>query len=135
MRTNLEIILGEWGRWQVAQDDSHQGYPSHAAFTCLKVDGVRRRSDPYAPLLDDDVRRLNGAILRLHPQYRSVVLAHYKWPGPVKIKLDRLGLSRTGYFDTLKFCHMQLSHEMGGRYIKGYDDKSSGLIEALSGQI
>lgn len=131
MRTNLEIILGEWGRWQVAQGDVRLDYPSEAAHIRVRVDGPGRRRDPLAA--EEDVRRIDGAILRLHPQYRSVMLAHYKWPGPVKIKLDRLGLSRTGYFDTLKFCHMQLAHEMGGRYLKGYDTKSSGLVEALSG--
>jgi hypothetical protein len=132
MRTNLEILLGDWGRWKVIQDDEACGLPREAAFTKERVDnGSGYDSDfIYAPLVDDDVRRVDQAILHLHPDYRVVLVAHYKWAGPVKVKLDTLGLSRTAYFDTLKFCHSQLSHDMGGRYMCGYETKSSGLIAA-----
>lgn len=115
-KTNIEILLGEWGAWKRGENRGALGYPDQAAFQSMRVDG-QRRSDPYALMVDDDLRRLDEQIDQLFSEARAVTVAHYVWPGPVKSKLPRLRTSRTGYYDTLDFAHRQLSHWMGGKYI------------------
>lgn len=114
-KSNIEILLGEWGAWKRGENRNALGYPAQAAFQNLKVDG-QRRSDPYALLVDDDLQKLDRNINALFPEARRVITAHYVWPGPVKTKLDRLAISRTGYYDMLDCGHKQLSHWMGEGY-------------------
>lgn len=128
MRTNLEILLGDWGRWKAIQDDAGLGYPSEAAFSKMRVDcNVHQGSS--VSMVDPDLRKVDGAINRLHPQYRAVVAIHYKMQAPVKVKHDALGIARRTYYDYLDFCHKQLSHEMGGIYATGHETKLSALVE------
>lgn len=115
-KSNIEILLGEWGAWKRGENRSALGYPRQSAFQNMRVDG-QRRSDPYALLVDDDLQRVDRNINALFPEARRVITAHYVWPGPVKVKLDRLAISRTGYYDMLDCGHKQLSHWMGEGYI------------------
>jgi len=115
VKQNLEILLGEWGAWKRGENRGALGYPDQAAFQRMRVDG-QRRGDPDVLLVDDDLRTLDRHIDALFPEARRVVTAHYVWPGPVKTKLDRLGMSRTGYYDMLDCAHKQLAHWMGGGY-------------------
>lgn len=116
MRSNIEILLGEWGAWKRGENRNVLGYPDQAAFQRMRVDG-QRRSDPDALLVDDDLRRLDRMVMELYPDARMVATAHYVWHGPVKAKLSRMNISRTGYYEALDFVHKQLSHLMGGRYV------------------
>lgn len=119
-RTNLEILLSEWGHWQVAQAAIGLGFPKESPFAQMRVDG-QRRSDPEVFLADDDIRRLDVAIGELHPDMRAVITAHYIWTGPVKAKTERLNLSRTVYYRYYEFAHKQLAHAVGGKYMRGYE--------------
>lgn len=114
-KSNIEILLGEWGAWKRGENRSALGYPDQAAFQRMRVDG-QRGADPDVLLVDDDLSRLDNQISALFPEARRVITAHYVWPGPVKAKLDRLAISRTGYYDMLDGAHKQLSHWMGEGY-------------------
>ncbi len=120
MRSNLEILLSEWGAWKRGENRSALGYPDMAAFARMRVDG-QRRADPDAFLVDDDVRRLDAAIERLHPDMKLVVVAHYVWLGPVKQKIERLRIPRTIYYRHYEFAHKTLAAVLGGRYLSGYE--------------
>lgn len=110
-KNNIEILLGEWGRWKRGENRGALGYPDQSAFMTLRVDG-QKGADPYALLVDDDLRRLDSEIDQLHPDYRAVLTAHYIKPGPVKIKLEALGISRSLYFFRLEFATKQVGHKM-----------------------
>ncbi|HET8635466.1 hypothetical protein ABRZ03_02420 [Castellaniella ginsengisoli] len=114
-RSNIEILLSEWGVWKRGENRNPLGYPDQAAFQRMRVDG-QRRSDPDALLVDDDLRRLDAFIGRLFPEVRAALTAHYVWPGVVKAKLDRVRMSRTVYYAHLNYAHNQLSHWMGDGY-------------------
>lgn len=114
-RSNIEILLGEWGTWKRGENRNPLGYPESSAFQNMRVDG-QRGSDPDVMLVDDDLRKLDNQVSALFPEARRVITAHYVWPGPVKVKLDRLAISRTGYYDMLDSAHKQLSHWMGHGY-------------------
>jgi hypothetical protein len=128
MRTNLEILLGDWGHWKALQDDAGLGYPSEAAFSKMRVD-CNVHQGAAVSVVDPDVRKVDGLIMTLHPMDRAVLLAHYKRTGPVKAKHDELGLSRRDYYYHLDACHRHLSHGMGGRYMRGYETKVCALVE------
>ncbi|OZI56752.1 hypothetical protein [Bordetella genomosp. 4] len=115
MKSNIEVLLGEWGAWKRGENRSSLGYPGQSAFQRMRVDG-QRRADPYALMVDDDLRKVDEHIARLFPEAHVVVVAHYVWPGPVKTKLDRVKATRTRYYDLLEMAHKQLSHWMGERY-------------------
>jgi len=115
MKSNIEILLGEWGAWKRGENRSALGYPSASAFQNMRVDG-QRSPDPDALLVDDDLRKVDRQISSLFPEARSVIVAHYVWIGPVKIKLDRVQMARTRYYDLLDMAHKQLSHWMGEGY-------------------
>jgi len=115
-KSNIEILLGEWGAWKRGENRNPLGYPRHSAFMTPRVDGGDTCS-PDVLLADDDVRRLDDWVPVLFPEARLVVTAHYVWPGPVKVKLDRIALSRTRYYDLLDGAHSQLSHWMGEGYV------------------
>lgn len=119
-RTNLEILLSEWGALRARENRPGLGYPSESTFSQMRVDG-QRRSDPEVFLADDDIRRLDVAIGELHPDMRAVITAHYIWAGPVKAKTERLNLSRTVYYRYYEFAHKQLAHALGGKYMRGYE--------------
>lgn len=129
MRTNLEILLSDWGRWKATQDDAGLGYPSEAAFSKMRVDCDGYTGRPLQTV-DEDVIRVNGAIGRLHPSYQKIIRIQYVHPGSWKVKPDLAGLSKTAYFEALKFSHTQLSHDMGGTYSYGYQEKCSGTVAA-----
>lgn len=116
MKSNIEILLGEWGAWKRGENRTSLGYPDQSAFQRMRVDG-QRRAEPYALLVDDDLQKLDGHINRLFPEARTIVVAHYVWLGPVKAKLDRVRASRTRYYDLLEMAHRQLSHWMGDGYM------------------
>lgn len=115
MKGNLEILLAEWGAWKRGENRNPLGYPGSSAFQQMRVDGSRK-TDPDVLLIDDDLRRVDRYVNGLFPEARLVVTAHYVWSGPVKAKLERVRLSRTGYYDMLDCAHKQLSHWMGGGY-------------------
>lgn len=110
-KSNIEILLGEWGAWKRGENRSSLGYPDQAAFQRMRVDG-QRRADPDVLMVDDDLRRLDVEIYELHPDFRSVLRAHYIRPGPVKTKIDDLGISRALYFFRLDFATKQVNHKM-----------------------
>ncbi len=112
MKSNIEILLGEWGSWKRGENRNVLGYPDQSAFQRMRVDG-QRGSDPNIPLVDDDIRKADREINAIHPEYRAVLVAHYVRPGPVKAKLDKLGISRSLYFFRLEFATKQLSFQMG----------------------
>src|SRR5690606_526078 len=116
MKSNIEILLGEWGAWKRGENRSSLGYPDQSAFQRMRVDG-QRRADPYALMVDDDLRKLDGHIAHLFPEARTIVVAHYVWVGPVKAKLERAQVARTRCYDLLDMAHKQLSHWMGGSYV------------------
>lgn len=124
-RTNLEILLSDWGHWQVAQAAIGLGFPKEAPFSQMRVDG-QRRSDPEVFLADDDIRRLDVAIGELHPDMRVVVTAHYVWPGLDKQRYGRLGMSRSNYYHHLQFSHLQLAFALKGKYMRGYETELVG---------
>lgn len=124
MRTNLEILLGEWGRAQDIRRDKALGYPTAAAFSKERVDHDGwGYSGPEVCAADGDMLRIDDAINHLHPDMRVVITAHYVWSGPVKRKADLLKIARTAYYETLEYAHKQLSHSMGGRYETGYEPR------------
>lgn len=114
-KSNIEILLGEWGAWKRGENYGAAvslGYPGSSAFQNMRVDGGRK-TDPNVLLVDDDLRKVDREIDSIHPDYRSVLVAHYVRPGPVKVKLDVLGVSRSLYFFRLEFATKQLSFQMG----------------------
>lgn len=122
MRTNLEILLGDWGRWKAIQDDAGIGYPSEAAFSKMRVD-CNVHHGVSVSMVDPDLRRVDSLVSQMHPQDRAIILAHYKWRGPVKVKHEKLGLSVRDYYYGLEAAHRQLSHAMSGIYATGYEAK------------
>ena len=127
-RTNLEILLSEWGELKARENRPGLGYPAESTFAQMRVDG-QRRADPEVFLADDDIRRLDVAIGELHPDMRAVITAHYIWPGPVKVKADRLGVSPRTYYSNLEFAEKTLAYRMGGRYEVGYETKLCAHVE------
>lgn len=133
MRTNLEILLSEWGHRQDIRRDRALGYPTAAAFSKERVDHDGwGYSGPEACAADGDMLRIDDAINHLHPDMRVVITAHYTWAGPVKTKHDKLRLSRAAYYFRLEAAHMQLSHLMGGAYATGYEPILSRQVEEAS---
>ena len=115
IKSNIEILLGEWGAWKRGDNRSALGYPDHANFNQMRVDG-QRYAEPDVLMVDDDLRRLDRYIDHLFPEVRAALIAHYVWIGVVKAKLDRVKMSRTGYYAHLEYAHKQLSHWMGDTY-------------------
>lgn len=133
MRTNLELLLSDWGRRQDIERDRALGYPSQAAFAKERVDhDAYGYSGPEALLPDADILRLDKAINSLHPDGRVIIVYHYVVSGPVKAKHDKLGLSRAAYYFRLEAAHLQLSHSLGGRYATGYEPILSRQVEEVS---
>ena len=116
MKSNIEILLGEWGAWKRGENRSALGYPAQSAFIATRVDG-QRTPDPDALLVDDDLRKVDSHINHPFPEARMIVVAHYVWIGPVKVKLDRVRVTRTRYYDLLDMAHKQLGHWMGDGFI------------------
>lgn len=136
MRTNLEILLSEWGHRQDIRKDRALGYPTAAAFSKERVDHDGwGYSGPETCAMDGDMAKVDTAINLLHIDMRIIIVAHYVWPGPVKRKVDMLRTTRTAYYETLEYAHKQLSHTMGGSYATGYETKLSGHLAELSGCI
>lgn len=122
MRTRLELLLGDWGRWKCRENASPLGYPTEAAFAKDKVDhGGWGSVSPDVPLVDDDLRRADVAINGLHPNGRLMVIAHYIWIGPVKMKADKMRMSPARYYFRLAAAHEEIAQRMGGMYLQGYD--------------
>lgn len=115
-KSNIEVLLGEWGAWKRGENRRALGYPSQSAFHNVVVDGQGKVAEPDVLLVDDDLNRLDRHMDALFPEARRIVTAHYVWVGPVKAKLDRLNISRTGYYDMLDCGQKQLSHWMGSGY-------------------
>lgn len=111
-KSNIEILLGEWGAWKRGENRRALGFPSQAAFHNVVVDGQGRVPEPDVLLVDDDLRRLDVEINELHPDFRAVITAHYVKPGPAKTKMDDLGISRSLYFFRLDFATKQVGHKM-----------------------
>lgn len=134
MKSQIEILLGEWGRWKRGENRTGLGYPSRSAFQQMRVDGDRGVEVEVA-LIDDDLRRVADEVELLHPDYRAILTAHYVAPGPVKTKADRLSTSVRVYYSTLEHAHRVLSHAMGGRYRTGYEPKLCAHIAGACAQI
>jgi len=114
-KSNIEILLSEWGAWKRGENRNALGYPDQSAFMVMRVDGLRR-TDPYALLVDDDLRHVDRCIEKLYPGVKAVVVAHYVWTGSSKSKQSRLGLTRTTYYTHLDYAHNQLGYWMGDGY-------------------
>lgn len=110
--SNIEVLLSEWGAWKRGENRKALGYPRSSAFHSMRVDGSGSYPEPDVLLVDDDLRQLDRCIDSLFPEARRIIVAHYIWAGPVKVKLDRLSISRTGYYDMLTNGQKQLSHWM-----------------------
>lgn len=132
MRTNLEILLSDWGRRQDIRRDKALGYPTSSAFTKERVnyDGYGY-SGPEACTADGDMARIDDAINHLHPDMRVVITAQYTWSGPVKKKADRLRISNRDYYYHLDAAHKHLATVMGGSFATGYEPKLCAHIAAL----
>jgi len=128
-RTNLEILLSEWGELKARENRPGLGYPAESTFAQMRVDG-QRRADPDVFLADDDIRRLDVAIGELHPDMRVVVTAHYIWAGPVKTKAWRLGIQPRVYYFHVEFAHKELANKLGGIYLRGYEGKLCTHVES-----
>jgi hypothetical protein len=132
MRTNLELLLSDWGRRQDIRRDKALGYPTAAAFSKERVDHDGwGYSGPEACAADGDMLRVDGAINSLHPDMRVIITAHYVWAGPVKKKADMLHMSNRDYYYALEAAHKHLAHNMGGVYAKGYEPKLCAHVAAL----
>lgn len=116
-KSNIELLLSEWGRWKRGENRNMLGYPSQSPYMRFRVDGQRSASDPDVLLIDDDLRQVDRCIEKLYPDVKTVVVAHYVWLGTSKSKLQRLGLTRTAYYTHLDYAHNQLGYWMGGEYI------------------
>ena len=115
-KSNIEILLSEWGAWKRGENRRALGFPSQAAFHNVVVDGSGKVPEPDVLLVDDDLERLDRCISALFPEARRIIVAHYIWTGPVKAKLDKLGVSRTMYYDMVANGQKQLAHWMGEGY-------------------
>lgn len=124
MKSQIEILLGEWGRWKRGENRTGLGYPSRSAFQQMRVDGSRYVWTECF-MAEDDVQRLDDLIDFLHPEARAVVTAHYIRPGPVKKKLELLRLSRTLYYSILDFSHQFLSYQLAGKSLSGDSPRCS----------
>lgn len=132
MRTNLEILLSEWGHRQDIRRDRALGYPTAAAFSKERVDHDGwGYSGPEACAADGDMLRIDDAINHLHPDMRVVITAHYVWNGPVKTKAAKLHMSNRDYYYALEAAHKHLSHSMGGKYETGYEPKLCAHVESV----
>lgn len=120
MRTKLENLLGDWGRWKRSENVRGLGLPKQSVYMSERVDGSRA-PEPNVFLVDDDMRRADQAINSLHPDMRVVMVAHYIWFGVVKAKAERLGISRTVFYRHVEFAHKQLAAQLGGAYKEGYE--------------
>jgi len=114
-KSNIEILLGEWGAWKRGENRSVLGYPEKSAFMVMRVDG-QRRSEPDAPMVDDDLRRLDTMIGDLFPDARRVMIAHYVWIGVWQDKIKQVGMTKTNYYAYLDSGTRQLAHWMGEKY-------------------
>lgn len=134
MKSQIEILLGEWGRWKRGENRTGLGYPACSAFQRERVDGGRG-VEVMVALVDDDLRRVAEEVETLHPDYRAILTAHYVAPGPVKTKADRLSTSVRVYYSMLEHAHRVLSHAMGGRYKAGYEPKLCAHVAAVCARI
>lgn len=133
-RTNIEILLGDWGGWRVGENRGGLGYPSRSAFQAMRVDG-QRHADPDVPMVDDDMRRLDALINAMHPDYKAVLTLQYISPGLVKTKAGRLRVSIRSYYTTLEHAHRMLAHSMGGRYMMGWQTKVCAHLDLTCAQM
>ena len=112
MKSQIEILLGEWGRWKRGENRSVLGYPNKAAFMVMRVDGGTHM-DPSEFVSDKEVERLDAEVNAIHPEYRAILSMHYVRPGAIKEKLERLSISRALYYFRLEFATKQLAFQMG----------------------
>lgn len=134
MKTNLEILLGEWGSLQAGQNRTGLGLPSSSAFTHERID-QSQREEIYVLMADDDIRRVDELIQQMHPDMRIILIAHYVWSGPLKCKVPRLALSKSLFYFKLDCAHQHLSHTLGGRYEYGYEPILSRHLAEVSRSI
>jgi len=136
MRTNVEILLGDWGRWKAIQDDAGLGYPSEAAFSKMRVD-CNVYAGANIPMADPDVFQVNVVIGTLAPFYQKVIRVQYTVPGSWKKKPEVAGMLKTAYFEALKAAHIQVAHHMGGKYARDYIEcvPERIIVEGCSGTI
>lgn len=134
MKSNIEILLGEWGAWKRGENRSSLGYPDQAAFQRMRVDG-QRRSDPHALLVDDDLMRADQFIGCMHGDYKAVLTVHYVASGPVKTKAHRLKTSTRIYYTILEHAHRSLAHSMGGKYNNDFTPKLCAHVDSLCAQM
>jgi|SRR5690625_5743324 len=114
-KSNIEILLGEWGAWKRQDNRSTLGYPDKSAFMIMRVDG-QRRADPHALLVGDELRKLDSCIENLYLEAKTVIVAHYVWIGTAVEKIRRLKITKTAYYSILDAAHKQLEHWMGAGY-------------------
>lgn len=115
MKSNLEILLGEWGKWKRGENRSTLGYPNASAFVSMRVDG-QRRTDPYALLVDDDLRRLDAVVTNAAQDNCVILTLHYVREGVAKVKQSALRISAREYYRRLLEAQRYVGHTMGGKY-------------------
>lgn len=115
MKSNLEILLGEWGIWKAREEAQSLGYPSHAAFTEERVDS-QRRVDITDFIVDEPLRKVDAIIQASHPDILKVITAHYKWTGSSKAKIERLHVSKTWFYNQLETAHHMIGYALGGKF-------------------
>lgn len=120
-KSNIEILLSEWGAWKRGENRHALGFPRQSAFHNVVVDGGGQAAAPDVLLVDDDLNRLDRAIDSLHPDMRLVIVVHYIWAGLTKVKIEKINISRSTYYRHYEFSHKQLAQALGGRYMIGYE--------------
>src|SRR5690625_7790520 len=113
-KSNIELLLSEWGAWKRGENRNMLGYPSQSPYMRFRVDGQRSASDPDVLLIDDDLRQVDRCIEKLYPGVKTVVVAHYVWFGTSKSKLKHMRLTRIAYYTYHESVHNHLHHCMGG---------------------
>jgi len=134
VKSNIEILLGEWGAWRRRENKNPLGYPDQSAFVRMRVDG-QRQSDPYALLVDDDLRTADDLIKAMHPDYTLILATHYIKSGPVKTKAHGLRISVRAYYVNLEHAHRTLAHQMGGKYESGFEPKLCTHVDLVCAQM
>lgn len=134
-KSNIEILLGEWGAWKRGENRRALGLPSQSAFHNVVVDGSGRLPEPEVLLVDDDLNRLDREIERLHSDYKVALVMQYIKIGPVKTKAYELKISVRSYYLILENAHKVLAQSMGGIYLNGIESKVCTHVARVCTQI
>lgn len=108
-RDELADLLARWALWVAGGNRAGLGY---AMVGYAERIGSSFSTDNSPVPVDPDVLRMDACIVRLPPDHRVVVVAHYTQPGTAKAKRARLDLSRERYYELLDHGRAFLAHMM-----------------------